>query len=279
MSEYLPFILCGISFTIIIFVAHNIVKFFLINEDDASTKIKNLINSLSLWLIIQYLISGFLIVTGLNFLLAILIPISQTFPISLTIQADTVPFVIIGGLIMVIYPIYEIFIKEFKKFKILSLKEKRKQLQSFCLDYLRYKENTGNPKLLIKNFNKDGNILVSTGDEKNYFTKNLKFSLQFYEKIEMEGQISDIETLEIADCSFLKSGGKFSYFIVSNWIKYTQYQEQIQNLKSNRDLTNLKPFIKLKENEIAEKFCLPEMDSYITTDEKFKSIIEVEYDA
>lgn len=277
MSQLLPFILWGILFAILISIIHTIVKFFLIPEPASktyTTKFQILLKTLSFWLFFIYFINGFIIVTGINFLYLIITE-SQSVPINLSIQEADIPFFFLGGLLMILYPIYEIFKEEFSKFERLSVssQEARKEkFKEFCLQYTNYKESTGNPTLQVKNFRDDGTILVEASEISGYFTKKLRFSLQYHQIIDIEGTPTEIESLEIADCFFLKTGGNYSFFTVLNWTKEPNFQEQIQKLKTNQDLLILKPFIRLHQNEIAEKFCYTEMKAFITAHEKFKTI-------
>jgi uncharacterized membrane protein YqhA len=271
-SMLLPFI-WGIIFAFLIFFVHNIFKFFLIRNLNTLKKINLLLKKLSTVIIIQYFFSGFLFVTGINFLSVlsvIFIPPYQPFPINLAIQESDTPFFIAGAIIMIFYPLYEIFNKEFSKSKDIT----EDKLIEFCQEYTKYKENTKNPELAVMKFFNDGTILVKAPEGTSYFTKNLKFSLQISQIIDYNGEQTPIYSLEIADCFFLKAGDKHAYFKVSNWIKSLEYQEQIQKLKANQELKNLKPFIKLSDNEIAEKFSYAEMKSFIKTHQKFKSTNE-----
>lgn len=277
MSEVFSFIFHGILLTILIFLIHTVLKFFLIANKNFKEKATLISLSISWGLIIQYFVSGFLMLTGIDFLLTIIFPSSPTFPITITIDEESILFILLGAGFMIFYPIYEICkneISSFEKSKFLSKEKELEIFLNFFIEYTRYKEKTGNPALYVIKFKNNNTILVKCPEQKRYFTKNLKFALQIQETIDIEGISTQIDSLEIADCVFLESGEFFSQFYVSNWIRDSTFQQQIQNLKMNQDLTNLKPFLKLKNNDIAEKFGYAEMNSYVKTHEKFKTIIK-----
>lgn len=273
-----PFFLWGFLFTIIIFCVHNIVKYTLIKNLDFGEKIKILFGDVSLEMVIKYFIGGFAAETGKNFLAIIFSHPSQSFPITLVIQESEFPFIILGVAIMIGYPLYDIFFKEFlllKKSKTVSNEMIKENLINFCYEYASYIKNTNNPKLSVMKFQNENTILVNSHQGTKYFTKNLKFSLYFQEVIDVGGIQTSIDSLEIADCYFLKSGDKHAYFIISNWNENSSNKEQIEKIKTNQDFKILKPFVRLSENEIAEKFSYPEMKNYMKTNQKIKLINEV----
>ncbi|MFA5253227.1 MAG: hypothetical protein WC367_00985 [Methanoregula sp.] len=277
MVLVIPFLLWGIFFAILIWLVHSIVRYFLRSSLDSTNNFQFLWKDSSSWLVIQYFISGFLIEIGMNFLSAIIFPPHQSFPIIITIQEAEFPFFLFGGLIMILYPVYEIFHTELLKLResqSLSKDEINDNIIKLSLDYTRYKENTQNPKLSVIKISDDGIILVNAPDGTRYLTKNLMFSLHVEETLEIEGVHSTIDSLELADCTFSKSGGKTAYFTTSNWSDRTESQEKIQKLMANSDFKILNPFIKLSDNEIAEKFSHSEMKSYLKTRQKLKMINE-----
>jgi len=172
---------------------------------------------------------------------------------------------------------FEIFNTELstlKKSQLLAKDAMNDKLIEFCIEYTKYRDNTQNPKLPVMQLRNDNMLLVYTPDGTRYLTKNLSFSLQVQEILDYEGVQTSIESLELADCTFIESGDKYAFFKISNWSKRLEDQEQIKKLKSNQDFDTLKPFIRLNANEIAEQFSHSEMKSYLDTRQKLKTINE-----
>jgi hypothetical protein len=241
-------------------------------------KLKEIILNLTLFKIIQYILGGFAIVTGLNFLF---FPFSQTqsYPITLQIQENEVLIFILGGVIIIIASIYAIFREEFalliKSESITVGKiELSDKMIKLCREHSRYKENTNNPELRVITFNPDDTILVHAPNVTNFLTKNLKFILTFQTTFNFENNQLITDSLDIADCYFLKSGKDHAIFKIKKWVEIEHYKEQIQKLRSNQDLINLRPIIKLAEDKIADSCSFNEMETFEKTIQKFRTKLE-----
>ena len=130
----------------------------------------------------------------------------------------------------------------------------------------------------FKNEKKYDKIYVETPNGNDFFTKNLHFNLFYIQRLDVNEssvQIESIEdSVEIADCIFFDRAEKHAVFEIISWRKSKSYQDIISKLKSNQELGVLKPFIKLKDDPIADKCSSSELDNLVKTVSKLEKLIE-----
>ncbi len=276
MAELFPTPIWGVIFTLIIFLIYFLIKFYQYANFNAIYRIRLIYLNLSLIKMITFIASGFTLVTVINF---ILLAISPTYPINLELQATEVYILIIGGIVIIFIAIHSVFDGEFARLYKSNILMMGKipldgKLIKFCEEHLRYKERTNNPELDVIKFDSDKIILVKTQQVREYLTNNLIFNLKFQISFEIEDKLETTDSLDVAECRFLKSGKENTYFNIKKWTNISQYNEQIQKLKANQDFKTLKPVIELSENTIADKFSYNEIEDLQKTIHKLRTIME-----
>ncbi|VVB85978.1 Uncharacterised protein [uncultured archaeon] len=130
----------------------------------------------------------------------------------------------------------------------------------YCYAYNKYKIMTNDPELTIIKLFKDKTMQVYTEPVEDYLNKELLFSLKIRRLETVEGKNELIPSKEIAICK-LENLGQPSIFKILKWNKIKEYEMDIKDLKENRRLDSLKPFINLKSNYLAEKCNLKDLEN------------------
>jgi len=107
---------------------------------------------------------------------------------------------------------------------------------------------------------KDGLIQVDTRSVEDYLNNELFFYLRIKKPEIVEGIEELIPTREIAICK-LKNHSSHSIFKILKWIKLNEYKTDFKDLKKNKNLDVLKPFIDLKPEYLADRCSLQDLEN------------------
>jgi hypothetical protein len=277
MSESLPLVLSSIILIIILLILHLIIRYYQIKEGSFFEKISIIIYDYSIWTVLPFIIAGFAIIGGINFIF--LLDFEQPFPQNLIIQGTDVVMFIIGGALVIVVSVYSIFYDLIydKNSVVIGKSRVSSKILKFYRDHTRYKMKTDNPPMRIRKFlkiQKVETIVVETPNGTDFLTNNLHFNIFYEEQIPFPDSSSPMSSLEIAECVLYRRGEKLAEFKILKWFINDSNRETIGLLRANQNLGILKPFIRLKDHPKAEKFSYSELENLTKTLSKLKISIE-----
>lgn len=225
---------------------------------------KNLTEPFSLLsAIFESVFSGFTLYTGLA---SIWYSFFNSLPFGLTTIVNENVISFFGGLFLISIT-FILFKKEISSKRKLIFKDEESNVSeisvdriNYCHTYKKYKENTDDPELNIIKIFKDGTMQVDTKSIESYLNKELVFNLKIKQYENIQGTEELIPSREIAICK-LESIGHPSIFKILKWIKIKEYKIDIKDLKKNRRIENLKPFINLKSDYLADQCYLEDFEN------------------
>lgn len=277
MPESLPLIQSSIFLILILFLIHSIFRYLQIKEETSFEKISIIVHEYSILKITHFIIAGFAIISGINFIL--LSNFLQPYPQDLQIQESDVLMLILGGIIVIIASLYSIFSDVIYDKNSVAIGKNRISPKKIDLyrEYSHYKKMTDNPPLQVVKFfddKKGETFLVDTLKGNDFLTKNLQFDLFYEESISINNSPFQTGSLEIAECVLFRRGEKHAHFKILKWFITKSNREIINKLKTNQNLDGLKPFIKLRDHPIADQFTFSELENLTKTLSKLKRILE-----
>ena len=194
---------------------------------------------------------------------------SNSLPFGLTTIASENTISFFGGLSIISITVISLFITEIlSKGSFLFFKDEETNFSeisvnkiNYLIAYKKYKKNTRNPELNVIKVFEDGTMQVDTRSVESYLNKELLFNLRLKRPEIVEGKEELIPTKEIAICK-LESHGQQSVFKVLRWIKIKEYKTDVNDLKENKRIDSLKPFIDLKRDYLADRCHLQDLDNF-----------------
>lgn len=212
--------------------------------------------------ILESYLSGLTIYMGLA---AIWLAFSSTLPFGLETIANNNVISFFGGLFILFGTIAYIFKREISsKAKQLFLEDNTGNLKlsiktvNDYFHYKTYKIKTEDPELDVVALFKDGTIQVKSNGVNVFLHKDLIFSLKIKQSQSVGGKRTVLPSRDVALCK-LKSLGNISTFTIIKWINIKEYKTEINNLKKNKNIKKLKPFIVLRSNYLADKCCVDDL--------------------
>jgi hypothetical protein len=187
---------------------------------------------------------------------------------TLTTVANENVILLSGGICIIAITLIMLFKKEIlSKRKFLFFKDEETNVSeisfdtiNYCHAYHKYKKNTDDPELNIIKLFKDRTMQTYTKPVEDYLNKELLFCLKIKKLETIEGKNELIPSKEIAVCK-LDNLGQPTIFKIIKWYKIKEYEQDIKDLKENKNLDSLKPFINLKSNYLAEKCNLQDLEN------------------
>lgn len=191
---------------------------------------------------------------------------SNSLPFGLTTIVSENYITFFGGLILVLYTLGSLFGEEISSNRQFIF-NKGKEVKKISVDdinyyyaYKKYKENTNNPELKVIKVFEDGTIQVDTRMVENYLKKELLFDLKIITSEIIEDNYEFIPSKEIATCK-LDCPAEISIFKILNWNNIKEYKDDIKDLKQNRRIDEIKPFITLKSIYLADGCSLQDLEN------------------
>lgn len=224
---------------------------------------RNLTEPLNFNTILECFLGGATIYVGVA---SIMYSFSNSLPFGLTTIVSENYITFFGGLILVLYTLGSLFGKEISSNRqFLFYKEKEtKEISvdniNYYYAYKKYKENTNDPELRVIKVFKDGTIQIDTRSVEGYLKKELLFDLRIITSEIIEGNRESIPSQEIATCK-LDRAAEISIFKILNWNNIKEYKDDIKDLKENRRIDEIKPFITLRSNYSADGCSLQDLEN------------------
>ena len=215
--------------------------------------------------IFESFFSGMTIYAGLA---SIWYSFSNSLPFGLTTIVNENIISFFGGLSIISITLIYLFRTEIlSKRKLIFFKNEEDNVSeisvdkiNYCYTYKKYKENTDDPELNIIRVFKDGTMQVDTRLVEVYLNKELFFNLKIKKSENIQGMEELIPSREIAICK-LESIGHHSIFKILKWIKIKEYKIDIKDLKDNKRIESLKPFINLETDYLADRCNLQDLEN------------------
>lgn len=192
----------------------------------------------------------------------------DSIPFGLTTIVNESIIAFFGGLSIISITLIYLFRKEIKsKRKLIFFNNEDDNAPEISIDlinhfftYKKYKEETDDPELNIIRVFKDKTMQVDTRLVEQYLSKELLFNLKIKKSENIQGVKELIPSRTIAICK-LESLGHPSTFKILKWIKIKEYKKDIKSLKENTQIKNLKPFINLEPDYLADRCNLNDLQN------------------
>lgn len=185
----------------------------------------------------------------------------ESLPFNLSTIANEKLISFFGGLSLISITVIVLFRKEIlSKGKLIFFKDeetKKSEISveriNYCHAYHQFKNRTNDSELEVISLFKDGKIQVNTRSVNIEINKNLIFDLMIKLPDMIQNRKEDIPSQPIASCKLITQN-KISLFKIVKWHNIKEYKEKITELKQNKKIKNLKPFLKLQTDYYADKY-------------------------
>ena len=182
-------------------------------------------------------------------------------PFGLTTIANENMISFFGGISIISITLIMIFRKEILfKGELFFFKDEEKELSeisvnriNFCYAHHKFKNEFNDIELSVIKVFKDNTLQINTKSSQKDISKKILFDLMIKTTEYVEGKKEEIPSKPVAICKLLHASD-ISTFKIVKWFKINEYNDKIKDLKQNNKIRTLKPFLKLRNDYIAEKY-------------------------